>query len=139
MKPAFDFAAVRRTLQHGIDRGYWTLEDLDRPPKQHLNPSAYRNLIRESPNLESVTISNPRDFTPATSLVGTPANSFRRGSAQVLLDSHRPLVQAQHHQGGQQQDPERTGSDQQDQRRPAGVGATGEINSPFDGAVPDDW
>ena len=139
MKPAFDFAAVRRTLQHGIDRGYWSLEDLDRPPKQHLNPSAYRNLLRESPNLESVNISNPRDFTPAITTAGTPADSFRSGSPSVLLDTHRPLDATQHHESGQQQNPKGTGEDQRNERRPIGVGATGNDHSSFHGTVPDDW
>ena len=136
---AFDLTSVRSTLQHGIDRGYWTLEDLDRPPPRHLNPSAYRNLLRESPNLESVTISRSRDFTPAITNAGTPADSFRSASASVLLDAHRPLDAAQHHKSGQQQNPEGTGADQQDQRWPAGVGAQRDHDSSFHGTIPDDW
>ena len=139
MKPAFDYSSVRRTLQHGIDRGYWTLDDLDRPPKQHLNPSAYRNLLRESPNLESVKISNPRDFTPAITTAGTAANSFSSGSASVLLDAHRPLDGSLNHQSGEQQNPQGTGEDQRNKRRPVGVGATGNDHSSFHGTVPDDW
>ena len=31
MKRAFDLSSVQAILQHGINRGLWTLEDLDRP------------------------------------------------------------------------------------------------------------
>ena len=31
MKPAFDKASVIKTLRDGIKKGYWTLEDLDKP------------------------------------------------------------------------------------------------------------
>jgi hypothetical protein len=31
MEKAFDRASIRRTLQHGVRKGYWTLEDLDQP------------------------------------------------------------------------------------------------------------
>ena len=31
MKPAFDLSSVRKTLKNGIEKGLWTLEDLDVP------------------------------------------------------------------------------------------------------------
>jgi hypothetical protein len=64
VRPVFDLAAVRRTLQHGIDRGYWTLEQLDRHPKGHLRPEAYRNLLRDEPLEPRVEVTAPRDFVP---------------------------------------------------------------------------
>ena len=139
MKKAFDFAVVRRTLQHGIDRGYWTLEDLDRPPRQHINPAIYRNLLRDAPPTETIAISDPRDFTPTPTPAGTPANSFRSDSAQVPMDAHRPLDGAQHHQGSQQKDPQGNGADQQNQRRPAGVGHSRQGSPRPYGTVPADW
>lgn len=139
MKKLFDLTSVRSTLQHGIDRGYWTLEDLDRPPPRHLNPTAYRNLLRDAPPTESIAISDPRDFTPAPTATGTPADSFRRASPSLLLDAHRALDETQHHQGDQHQIPKGNGADQQNQRWPAGVGVTRHHHSSVHGTVPDDW
>jgi hypothetical protein len=31
MKPAFDQSSVILTLRNGLERGYWTLEQLDQP------------------------------------------------------------------------------------------------------------
>lgn len=31
MKPAFDLTSVRLTLRQGIEKGYWTIEQLDQP------------------------------------------------------------------------------------------------------------
>jgi len=66
MKRAFDPSAVRKVLQRGIDNGWWTLETLDRPPRQHLAPETYRNLLRSPEPIEAVQLSDPRDFTPDT-------------------------------------------------------------------------
>jgi len=81
MKKAFDPTSVRLTLRKGIEKGYWTLEDLDRPsmgwaenaktfrvhhPK-YPQPE-YKNLLREEdprqPHAERVEPVNPRDFPP---------------------------------------------------------------------------
>lgn len=62
MRPAFDLASVRKTLGHGVDRGYWTLEQLDKPPTAHLNKAAYRNLLRDEPLEPRVEVTAPRDF-----------------------------------------------------------------------------
>ncbi len=32
MQKAFDTGAIRRALQHGVNQGYWTTEDLDKIP-----------------------------------------------------------------------------------------------------------
>ena len=140
MNPAFDLTSVRATLQHGIERGYWTLEDLDKPPPRHINPTSYRNLLRDPPTpTESITISDPRDFTPTASTTGTPANSFRSDSPSLLLDAHRPLDETQHYQGHQHQNPSGDGTDQQNQRRPIGVGHARNHDSSIHGTIPDDW
>lgn len=67
-------------LRHGIDKGLWTLENLDTPsPGWMANtrtdkrtfPSGYqgavhRNLLRESSNpSERVQVVSPRDFVPS--------------------------------------------------------------------------
>ena len=36
MNPAFDPTSVRKTLKHGIKKGLWTLEDLDKPSQGYL-------------------------------------------------------------------------------------------------------
>ena len=49
MKPLYDTASVMRTLQQGIIKGYWTLEDLDTPAKGYVgDPAKHRNLLRDS-------------------------------------------------------------------------------------------
>lgn len=80
---------------------------------------------------------NP-DHEPSTA-AGTPADSFRRTSPSLLLDAHRALDEAQHHQGDQHQIPKGNGADQQNQRWPAGVGATRHHHPSVHGTVPDDW
>jgi len=32
MQKAFDTGTIRRVLQHGVNQGYWTIEDLDKIP-----------------------------------------------------------------------------------------------------------
>ena len=66
MKGIYTPGEVRGILRRGIDNGWWTLEDLDRPPRQHLAPETYRNLLRSPDPIEAVQLSDPRDFTPDT-------------------------------------------------------------------------
>ena len=66
---------ARMLLQRLVDSGKCVLEDFDSPPPDHLNPDSYRNLLRDPGPIEAVEISDPRDFTPATSTAGTPANA----------------------------------------------------------------
>lgn len=139
MQPAFDTSSVIKTLQHGIDAGYWTLEDLDHPPKHHINPSDYRNLLRDANPSQTVVISEPRDFTPTATTVGTVADSFRCSSPSVLLDAHRAVDEAQHHPRHQQQNAQGDATHQRDQRWPAGMGHTWDHNPRLHGTVPDDW
>jgi hypothetical protein len=152
MQKAFDFSYVRILLRRMIASGYVTLEQLDRPSLSWQNNAktfrlhypnyqqpTFRNLLSDQDPAEAVTISDPRDFTPTAEPFGTPADSFRSGSASVLLDAHRPLDETQHYQGGQQQNAKGTGEDQRNERRPAGMGATGDDHSSFHGTIPDDW
>jgi len=77
MKKLFDLASVRLILRRGIDAGYWTLEDLDKPSQDwsyqkqqakripgHTHPP-FRNLLRDDFPIEAVQTINPRDFDVA--------------------------------------------------------------------------
>ena len=57
---------ARKIMQRLVDAGRCRVEDFDSPPPGHINPSTYRNLLREPDTTESVQVSDPRDFTPAT-------------------------------------------------------------------------
>lgn len=46
MQPTFDSQATIRILRQGIEKGYWTLEDLDRPsPGTELNYQEYKRYL----------------------------------------------------------------------------------------------
>ena len=46
MKPLYDATTVMLTLRDGINKGYWTLEDLDVPPPGYIGtPENFRNLV----------------------------------------------------------------------------------------------
>jgi len=64
MKKLYDLASVVATLRRGIDKNYWTLEDLDNPPHGYAGKiESYRNLLREQKQPERVEANpNPRDF-----------------------------------------------------------------------------
>jgi hypothetical protein len=40
---------ARRLLQRLVEAGRCTIEQLDGPPPGHMNPTAYRNLLRDNP------------------------------------------------------------------------------------------
>ena len=87
MERIFNQASVIKLLKNGIKKGYWTLEDLDKPSPGHQelidtinnNPSFYpggykgvkiRNLARVAtpkpkpkPPEEKVELTNPKDFS----------------------------------------------------------------------------
>ena len=87
MERIFDQASVIKLLKDGIKKGYWTLEDLDKPSPQwqevvdtcNNNPSFYprgyqgikfQNLARVAtpkpkpkPPEEKVELTNPKDFS----------------------------------------------------------------------------
>ena len=83
MEQLFDQASLIKTLKGGIKKGYWSLEDLDRPPpgwKEVVNdckgnplfPNGYQgveyqNLARvkipkPKPKEEKVELTNPKDL-----------------------------------------------------------------------------
>ena len=76
MNPLFDFVSVCATLRKGIEKGYWTLEDLDEPSPgwklvskefaykhPRFKQREYRNPLREQEeNTEKVEVIDPRDF-----------------------------------------------------------------------------
>ena len=82
MEQAFDLASVRATLRKGIEKGYWTLENLDTPSPgftantrvdRRTFPSGYmriqhRNLLRDDPTPSERPEAgpHPRDLDPPT-------------------------------------------------------------------------
>ena len=81
MEQLFDQASLIKTLKGGIKKGYWSLEDLDRPPpgwKEVVNDCKgnplfpqgykgveYKNLARLEelkPVEEKIELTNPKDF-----------------------------------------------------------------------------
>ena len=65
MPPLQDITSTIKTLRDGIAKGYWTLEDLDKPPPGSISKT-HRNLLRDEPKSEHVEAGpSPRDFTPA--------------------------------------------------------------------------
>lgn len=40
---------ARGLLQRLVEAGRCTIEELDAPPPGHINPNAYRNLLRDNP------------------------------------------------------------------------------------------
>jgi hypothetical protein len=55
---------ARQLLERLIAAGRCTLEDFDAAPPGHMNPSSYRNLLRDPEHCASphVQVTNPRDF-----------------------------------------------------------------------------
>jgi hypothetical protein len=97
-------AGARKILQRLVDAGRCTVEDLDAPPPGHLNPTAYRNLLRDLDISETVQPINPRDLAPANT---GPDFSPRDSSLSLpgTLDSSFD------HHGGERQDPSPDGTD----------------------------
>jgi hypothetical protein len=136
-----------------VEKGYITVEDLDTPSPGFIANTAvdrhhfpcgypgltYRNLLRDPDPIEAVEVSDPRDFTPATSTAGTPADSVPGLSAQICLEAHRPTDGLLDHFSGQHQDPCADGADQQDQGRSNGLGLHGDDAPQLCGDLPDDW
>tara|TARA_Y100001963_G_C6420591_1_gene282518 strand:+ start:5 stop:364 length:360 start_codon:yes stop_codon:yes gene_type:complete len=106
MDKAFDTASVIKTLRDGINKGYWTLEDLDQesPDSAYWRKQALRNvpvsdhgtaffmkphknLLRENPDepIHEIKVTEERDFSP------TP----RREPSISRIDSHLLLQETQ--------------------------------------------
>jgi hypothetical protein len=81
MERAFDLVSIRKTLRHGIERGLWTMEQLDIPPPgykalveemsrhkvvelRRFQVPPYVNPLRTPDPDPAVQLSDPRDFTP---------------------------------------------------------------------------
>lgn len=75
MNKLWDNTSLVKLLRQGIEKGYWTLEDLDQPsenwawnerhfrlhhPKYEQRP--WRNLLRTEEPIEAVQPVDPRDF-----------------------------------------------------------------------------
>ena len=57
---------ARLILRRMIDAGRCTVEDLDTPPPGHINPQAYRNLMRDIASQPKVEVVSPRDLAAPT-------------------------------------------------------------------------
>jgi len=57
-------SGARQILQRMIDAGRITVEDLDKAPPGHINPQAYRNLMRDVAQPPKVEVVSPRDLSP---------------------------------------------------------------------------
>jgi hypothetical protein len=58
---------ARQILRRMIDAGRCTVEDLDKAPPGHINPQAYRNLMRDIAPAPKVEVVSPRDLpSPST-------------------------------------------------------------------------
>lgn len=63
MKPLYDQATTWQTLRKGVEKGYWTIDDLDTPPPGYAGDLAkYQNLLR--PRLEPNTTTDTPDALP---------------------------------------------------------------------------
>jgi len=120
---------ARKLMQRLIDAGRCTLEDFDSPPPGHLNPAAYRNLLRDPDTSEAIQLVDPRDLAPAhTGPDFSPRDSSLSlpGTLDQLLDHHRD----------QRQDPS---SDGQDHGQQARMGTTRQHGPLLPGELPYDW
>lgn len=147
MKKVFDETTVRLTLRHGLEKGYWTVEQLDQPSmgwQQNAKHFAlhypkyqqpqYRNLLRDEPTpTERVEIVSPRDFA----VVETPADPVQRGGASLLPRTNGDMVEPFRDASVQGQ--EGSVGDEADYGDQTHLGATGEISASGTGDFPDDW
>jgi len=53
---------AREILKRMVAAGRCTIEQLDSPPPGHINPQAYRNLLRDVAPDPKVQVTDPRDF-----------------------------------------------------------------------------
>ena len=147
MEKAFDITSVLLTLRKGIEKGYWTIEQLDNPsigwemnarafalryPKYQ--QSTYRNLLRDEPApAERVQITDPRDFAVAQA----PANHVQRGSAPLSVGTNGAMAEPLSHEGVQGH--QGSVGDEADHGNEAHLGAAWEGSAFGVGDVSDDW
>jgi len=64
LKPISTEAGARDLLKRLIESGRCTIEDFDTAPPGHINPQAYRNLLRDVAADPKIEVTDPRDFMP---------------------------------------------------------------------------
>ena len=146
LKLTFNPTDARRVLREGIEKGRWTLQDLDNPPPGWVlneldakripgfTPRPYRNLLRDEPApTERVEVVSPRDFAVAQA----PADPVRRGSTPVLLGADGPMAESFSDQGLQGH--EGFVGDETDHGDEAHLGAAWEVGAFGAGELSDDW
>jgi hypothetical protein len=146
LKLTFNPDDARRVLRQGIEKGRWTLQDLDTPPPGWLlneldaklipgfTPPAYRNLLRDEPTTaERVEVVSPRDFA----VVDATPNPVQRGSTPVLLGANGAVAESLSDAGVQGHEG-RVG-DEADHGDQAHLGAAWEGGAQGVGGFSDDW
>jgi len=147
MEKAFDITSVLLTLRKGIEKGYWTIEQLDHPSiGWEMNAKAfalrypkyqqpqYRNLLRDEPTpTERVQVTDPRDFA----LAPAAADPVQRGSAPLPVATHGPVAESFSDAGVQGH--EGCVGDEADYGDKAHLGAAWEGSTSGVGELSDDW
>jgi hypothetical protein len=64
LTPLSTESGAREILKRLIAAGRCTIQDLDTPPPGHINPQAYRNLMRDIATEPKVEVVSPRDLPP---------------------------------------------------------------------------
>lgn len=120
MKPLYDATTVMLTLRDGINKGYWTLEDLDVPPPGYIGtPENFRNLLRDDYHPEQVQAApDPRDFAE-------PGSNFRSDHAPIPVEGDFGSVFSD----GRDQLGHQPGSRSSDSEGQAELGTEGEHSS----------
>jgi hypothetical protein len=147
MEKAFDIYSVLLTLRKGVEKGYWTVEQLDEPSSgwrlnarsfalhypKYKQPT-YRNLLRDEPTpTERVEIVSPRDFA----VVEAVTDPVQRGSAPLPMAADRPVAES--FSDASVQGHERRMGDEADYGDETHLGATWEGGASGVGDVSDDW
>jgi len=145
-KLTFNPDDARRVLRQGIEKGRWTLQDLDNPPPGWLlseldakripgfTPRPYRNLLRDEPApAERVQITDPRDFAVAQA----PANHVQRGSAPLSVGTNGAMAEPLSHESVQGH--QGSVGDEADHGDKAHLGAAWEGGAFGVGDISDDW
>ena len=126
MKPLYDATTVMLTLRDGINKGYWTLEDLDVPPPGYIGtPENFRNLLRDDFHPEAVQAApDPRDFAePGSNLRSDHAPLPVEGeSGSVFSDGRDQLEHERRSENGHREgQAELVSEGEQDPQLPGGV------------------
>lgn len=146
MQKAIDLTAVQAVLQHGLNRGLWTVDDLDSPSPDYLRQLAdarqskffgsdftpdplYVNPLRSRNNAEVVQPINPRDFDVAA------ATRPNEGQQHVDLQPLQwPPVPGERY-GSDLVGDQKLETDRGDHGEQAHLGATREPHPPDPGSV----